>query len=122
MILASGPPGVRERNCSGGSFSSHNYLLGMVVAPDYEVGAKVTIIGASYVGRCAVVIKVTKHMYKIQLLCSGEQVRVMKWNVETMNKVQPSSISSLEVELDAMKNTIDVLLEQIRILKLTKDI
>jgi hypothetical protein len=34
MILASGPPGVRERNCSDGSFSSHNYLLGMVVA-DY---------------------------------------------------------------------------------------
>ncbi len=61
-------------------------------------------------------------MYKIQLLCSGEQVWVMKWNVETMNKVQPSSISSLEVELDAMKNTIDVLLEQSRILKLTKDI
>jgi ribosomal protein L24 len=122
VILASAPPGVRERNCSGGSFSSHYYLLGMVVAPDYEVGAQVIVIGGSYVGHCAVVIKVTKHMYKILLLCSGEQVRVMKWNVETMNKMQPSLISSLEVELDAMKNTIDVLLEQIRILKLTKDI
>ncbi len=120
MILASGPPGVRERNCSGGSFSSHNYLLGMVVAPDYEVGAKVTIIGGSYVGRCAVVIKVTKHMYKIQLLCSGEQVRVMKWNVE--KKAAAFIDVSLEEELEAMKNTIDVLLEQFRVLKFNKGV
>jgi hypothetical protein len=70
----------------------------------------------------ALVIKVTKHMYKIQLLCSGEQVQVMKWNVEKMNKLQTSSTSTFVEELDAMKNTIDILLEQIRILKITKGI
>jgi hypothetical protein len=35
---------------------------------------------------------------------------------------QTSSTSSLVEELDAMKNTIDVLLEPIRILKFTKGI
>jgi hypothetical protein len=89
VMLASAPPGAWERNCSGGSFSFHYSLLGMVVAPYYEVGDKVLVIGGSYVSRCAVVIKVTKHMYKIQLLCIGEQVRVMKWNVEKMNRLHP---------------------------------
>jgi hypothetical protein len=48
-MLASGPPGARERNCSGGSFSFHNLFFGMVVAPDYEVGDQVLVIGGSYV-------------------------------------------------------------------------
>jgi len=69
--------------------------LGMVVAPDIVVGDKVNVISGSYVGRCAVVIKVTTHMHKIQLLCSGEQVRVTKWNVEK-KKQQPSSTSHLK--------------------------
>jgi transcription antitermination factor NusG len=47
--------------------------LGMVVAPDIVVGDKVDVIGGSYVGRCAVVIKVTTHMYKIHCFVVGNK-------------------------------------------------
>jgi ribosomal protein L24 len=45
----------------------------MVVAPDIVVGDKVDVIGGSYVGRCAVVIKVTTHMYKIHCFVVGNK-------------------------------------------------
>jgi hypothetical protein len=44
----------------------------------------------------------------------------MKWNVE--KKAAAFIDVSLEEELEAMKNTIDVLLEQFRVLKFNKGV
>ncbi len=82
------------------------------------VGDKVNVVGGTYVGRVGVIIKVTKHMYKIHLTREkgltndGDEVRVMKWNVEKIMSVDCQQSSSLLVELEAMKRQLDLLLAQ----------
>jgi hypothetical protein len=76
------------------------------------------VVGGTYVGRVGVIIKVTKHMYKIHLTREkgltndGNEVRVMKWNVEKILSVDCQQSSSLLVELEAMKRQLDFLLAQ----------
>lgn len=79
------------------------------------------LIGGSYVGRSAIIIKVTMHMHKIQLLPSGDQVCVMKWNVKKIPSVECNLLSSILEELEAMKPHIDFLLDQYRGLQEKKE-
>jgi hypothetical protein len=70
----------------------------------------VNVIGGSYNGRSAIIVKVTKHMYQIRLLHSvGNKdevvvVRVMKWNVEIVRDEVSDPSLSLVSELAAMRD------------------
>ncbi len=92
------------------------------------VGDKINVVGRSNVGRVGEIIKVTRHMYKIHLCPrngvanNGDQVRVMKWNVEKMPPVDCQPSSSLLDELEAMKHHLDILLAQFRDLQVKKEL
>jgi ribosomal protein L24 len=85
------------------------------------VGDKVKVVGGTYAGYSAVVLKVTKHMVQLQLLRRNvvngnellNQVWVMKWNVEKASSSSgiESSSSPLVAELEALRDQIDAMLQ-----------
>jgi ribosomal protein L24 len=79
-------------------------------------GDKVNIIGGNYVGRTAVILRVTKHMYQIRLSALGgypdevDVVRVMSWNVEKQEG--DKECNELLVEIMLMRDCLDDLLDR----------
>jgi len=104
------------------NFSFCFIILHFIMTPTtFIVGDKVKVVGGTYAGHSAVVLKVTKHMILLQLLrhniCNGNecfhQVRVMKWNVEKASSSSGivSSSSPLVAELEAMRDQINAMLQ-----------
>ena len=91
------------------------------------VGDKINVVGGSYVGRVGVIVKVTRHMYKIHLspkngmANDGGEVQIMKWNVEKMPPVDCQPSSSVLAEVEAMKHHLDVLLAKLKELQVKNE-
>ena len=79
------------------------------------LGDKVYVVGGTYVGCTAVIVKVTKHMYQIRLLSFGghdgevDLVRMMSWDVEKVE--DPNPRDELLVEISVTRDRLDELLD-----------
>jgi hypothetical protein len=78
-------------------------------------GDKVNVIGGTYAGCTAVMIKVTKHMCQIRLSEIGghvaevDTVRMLSWNVEKVEDQNPQE--ELLIEIMLMRERLDELLD-----------
>jgi hypothetical protein len=86
-----------------------------MIATKLMLGDKVNVVGGTYVGCTAVIVKVTKHMYQIRLLSFGghvgevDLVYMMSWDVEKVE--DPNPRDELLIEITVMRDRLDELLD-----------